>query len=278
MDPLTAIGLAGNIITFIDFSYKVISGLNKGLDAANGMTTENANLEQLVQDLTAITEDLISDAPPRTENEKRLHQLAVNCHAHSQELIQILRSLKVGDKKSKWQGVVVKWQSMRKEKEIEALERRLNEYQSEILIRLQVIFKCVNPVATHEIVIDELRLLTHASHKSDARASLIKEHIDRLRTEGQALHNETAVRLETVQSDILSIVQVIKASPAPQEAQKVMPRGLEGHSDEPSLAKLADLMSKFQSRLIWTFCPMKSVRFPLEITSKPCGIKPGSVS
>lgn len=145
MDPLTAIGLAGNIITFIDFSYKVISGLNKGLDAASGMTPENASLDNLVEDLNAITQDLISDAPPRTENEKQLHRLAANCHALSEDLIQILRRLRVGDKKSKWQSVTVKWQSMRKEKDIEALERRLNGYQSEILIRLQVIFKSVDP-------------------------------------------------------------------------------------------------------------------------------------
>lgn len=145
MDPLTAIGLAGNIITFIDFSYKVISGLNKGLDAASGMTPGNASLDSLVQDLSAITQDLISDAPPRTENEKQLHQLAANCYALSEDLIQTLRKLRVGDKKSKWQSMAVKWQSMRKEKDIEALERRLNGYQSEILIRLQVIFKSVDP-------------------------------------------------------------------------------------------------------------------------------------
>lgn len=143
MDPLTAIGLAGNIISFIDFSYKVVAGVNKILDSSSGMTPENAKLSALVDDLTAVTQDLVSDVPARTENEKQLCILATNCHVLSGEICQMLRSLKIGDKKSKWQGMIVKMKSMRKEKEIEAIERRLNSYQSEILIRLNVMFKYV---------------------------------------------------------------------------------------------------------------------------------------
>lgn len=146
MDPLAAIGLAGNIITFIDFSYKIISGMNEVLSSSNGMILENANLDVLAKDLDVITQDLISDAPPRTENERQLHTLAASCHELSRELLQTLQGLKVSNKRSKWQGVKVKWQSMRKEKEVNALERRLNSYQSEILIRLQFMFRFVNPI------------------------------------------------------------------------------------------------------------------------------------
>lgn len=143
MDPLTAIGLAGNILTFIDYSYKVISGVNKVLSTSSGMTPENERLSVLVADLNLVTKDLVTDIPARTENEKQLCALAANCHALSGELYQALRRLKVGDKKSKWEGLVVKWNSMRKEKEIESIERRLNGYQSQILIRLQVMFRYV---------------------------------------------------------------------------------------------------------------------------------------
>jgi hypothetical protein len=55
MDPLTAISLAGNILTFIDFSYKVISGVNKVLSTSNGMTPENERLSALVEDLNVVT-------------------------------------------------------------------------------------------------------------------------------------------------------------------------------------------------------------------------------
>lgn len=72
MGPLTAIGLAGNILTFIDFSYKVISGVNKVLSTPNGMTPENERLSVLVEDLNVVTHDLVTDIPARTENEKKL--------------------------------------------------------------------------------------------------------------------------------------------------------------------------------------------------------------
>lgn len=143
MDPLTAISLASNILSFIDLSYRVISGVNKVLSTPSGMTPENERLIILVEDLNVVAHELITDIPPRTENEKQLCILASNCHVLSGELSEILRRLRVGDKKSIWEGLLVKWDSMRKEKEIDSIEQRLNGYRSQILIRLQVMFRYV---------------------------------------------------------------------------------------------------------------------------------------
>ncbi len=141
MDPLSALGLAGNIVAFIDLSYKVISGMTRVLDSASGMTQENANLSILAEDLNVVSQQLISDVPARTENEKQLCRLSSNCYDLSKELVQLLRRLRVGDAKSTWQAARVKWQSMRREKDVWALERRLQGYQAEILIRLQIMFR-----------------------------------------------------------------------------------------------------------------------------------------
>jgi hypothetical protein len=141
--PLYGHRLAGNILTFIDISYKVISGANKVLSTPTGMTSENERLKVLVEDLNIVTQDLVTNIHAQTESETQLCALAANCHALSGELYQILQRLKAGDKNSKWQGLTVKWLSMRKEKEIDSIERRLNGYQSQILIRLQVIFRYV---------------------------------------------------------------------------------------------------------------------------------------
>lgn len=140
MDPLTAVGLAGNIVEFISFSYKIISGVNKLLKSPNGTSPENQRLSDFLEDLNSVTQGLMTDIHAKTENEKQLCVLAANCHDLSTELYQILRSLKVGDNKSKWEGLMVMWSSMRKEKEIQTIERRLHGYQSQILIRLQIMF------------------------------------------------------------------------------------------------------------------------------------------
>ncbi|KAJ5239146.1 hypothetical protein N7468_003765 [Penicillium chermesinum] len=141
MDPLAAIGVAGNIITFIDFSYKIFKGIDEVLTTATGMTQANENLSHLAKDFRSVTEDLVSDIIPRTENEKQLCHLATECRTLASRIIQVLESLKLGDDKSAWQGMKVKFQSKKKEKEVESLERQLKGYQSELLIHLQVMFR-----------------------------------------------------------------------------------------------------------------------------------------
>ena len=141
MDPFTAISLAGNILQFIDFSYKIISGVNNVRSSATGMTPGNERLSVLVEDLNIVTQNLATDVPAKTENERQLSSLAANCHELSKELYQILRRLKVGNQNSKWESLIVKWHSMRKEKEIDAIERRLHGFQTQILIRLQAMFR-----------------------------------------------------------------------------------------------------------------------------------------
>ncbi|CAL5875049.1 uncharacterized protein PFLUO_LOCUS9352 [Penicillium psychrofluorescens] len=220
MDPLTAIGLAGNIISFIDFSYKVIAGVNKVLDSSSGMTPEVAQFSALVEDLNGITQSLVSDVAARTENEKQLCILATNCHVLSGEIFQMLRSLKVGDKRSKWQGMMVKMKSMRKEKDIEAIERRLNTYQSEILIRLHVMF----------------------SQRSESQNSMVKSRLDALRNEGQSLRNETTKQLDALHQDIATLVEAMSSTPPPYKSNLA-----KSGPEEASLTRLGDALASFQS-------------------------------
>lgn len=86
MEALAAIGLATNIITFIDFSFKLINGSHKLRNSASGLTPENSRLGTVVDDLKAITDRLVSDLPGQTENERELCQLAKDCRALSGEL------------------------------------------------------------------------------------------------------------------------------------------------------------------------------------------------
>jgi hypothetical protein len=97
MEALAAVGLAGNILQFIDFSFNIISGINKVCSSASGMTPEYESLSILVDNFTAVAQGLITDVPAKTENEMKLCALAKNCYAFSEELQGILRRLKVGN-------------------------------------------------------------------------------------------------------------------------------------------------------------------------------------
>jgi hypothetical protein len=95
----------------------------------------------VVDDLQEITEGLTHDLKGKTQNEKKLCKLADNCYDLSQELSKILKELRVAEKNTKWQSLKVKWASMRKEKEMASIEKRLNDYRSQILIRLNFMLR-----------------------------------------------------------------------------------------------------------------------------------------
>lgn len=141
MDPLAAIGLASNIISFIDFSWELVTDAQDVYKSANGTTFENATLETIVADLEEISRHLMCDIKGTTQNEIALLRLADECLNISRQLSSILRKLKANvDKNSRWESVKIKGASMRKEKDIIALESRLSKYKSEIFLRLQFMF------------------------------------------------------------------------------------------------------------------------------------------
>ena len=141
MDPVRAISFASSILTFIDFSWNLITGAREVYKSTAGTTSENAHISTVIDDLQDITEALTADVEGKTKHEKGLCKLADNCQDLSQDLSKILEKLKVTEKNSKWQSLKVKWASMRKEKEVASIEKRLDTYRAQILIRLNFMLR-----------------------------------------------------------------------------------------------------------------------------------------
>jgi hypothetical protein len=138
MDPITAVSFASSILTFIDFSWNLVTGIYEVLESVSGTTAENAHIGNIIDDLHAVTATLKSCQLGRSEHEKALRQLASKCANLSKELLNLLEKLKVKGKNSAWKSLKAKWESMRKEKDISSIETRLREYRSQILIRLNL--------------------------------------------------------------------------------------------------------------------------------------------
>ena len=136
MDPLSAIGLAGTILQFVDFSSNLIAGTYEVYKSAEGTTAENADISAIVGDLYLLSDDLDFDLLGSTKHEKALKILAGKCRELSESLIVIVERLKVSGKSSTWKCLRVKMAALRKSQEIEYIERRLREYRSQILLRL----------------------------------------------------------------------------------------------------------------------------------------------
>jgi hypothetical protein len=143
MDPLTAISFAASIVTFVHFSSELVKGVYEVRKA--GTTSENATVRDVIRDLEEVTQDLIRDVKGTSKNERSLHKLAEECCSLSRDLIALLKKLTAAQGSSKWRTVKVTWDSMRKGPKIASIERRLDQYRSEILIRLNLMLRYGEP-------------------------------------------------------------------------------------------------------------------------------------
>lgn len=149
MDPVTAIGLASSILTFIEFSWELVTGAYEISKSTTGSTLENTHIGSVIEDLERVTEDLIPDLEPTTKHGKALRQLAERCNKLSKDLSRILKKLQASDKGWKWQSLHVKLASLRKEKEIALIEKRLDQYRSQIVMRLSAMLRLDNCQNSH---------------------------------------------------------------------------------------------------------------------------------
>ena len=141
MDPITAIGLASSILTFIDYANKIVSGTYEVYKSVTGTTEENAHIDTIISDLREVADGLDSDLVGKTKHERALKELAAKCEKLSTELLSLLERLTQSGQHSTWKSLKVKINSMRKEKEVAGMEKRLGEYRSQILLRLTVMLR-----------------------------------------------------------------------------------------------------------------------------------------
>jgi hypothetical protein len=142
MEVLAAVGLAGNIVQFIDFSCKLFG-------QANSIYHSHSGASKGAQDLETITESLL-DLSARLEkslekqyllsnpnSQQTLKILAKGCHNTANELVTVLHSVRAKSAGSKWHSFRASLAGLLKESEIKDLEKRLHDYRSQLVIELQ---------------------------------------------------------------------------------------------------------------------------------------------
>ncbi|RNJ56586.1 hypothetical protein D7B24_007073 [Verticillium nonalfalfae] len=141
MDPVSAAGFASSLITFIDFSYKLIHGSVDLYKSAAGATDDNVRISSIVEDLRKITETISTPAPPEDDgpHSRELNKLALECQDVSKELADILETLKRREGNKAWRSLEAAWKSMRKSDKVAALVNQLATYRMQLLLRLGLI-------------------------------------------------------------------------------------------------------------------------------------------
>lgn len=146
MDPLTAVGLAGNLIQFVEFGSKLVVG---GLDlykSQDGALPANSELQLITEDLTGICATLMR---PRNLMEERqmpeaelgLQKLSRSCVKLENEFLSVLESLKVKGRKRKWENVHQALSTTWRVKDVERYRIRLESYRSQIACHLLSILR-----------------------------------------------------------------------------------------------------------------------------------------
>jgi ankyrin repeat protein len=148
LDPLSALGLAGNLVQVIQFSYDIVSEGNKIYKDASGVLTQNKAIEEVSSDLANLTENLKTKqeewrvAHGRSSldaEEILLRNLCDRCVEVAFELQIQLNKLKAKEGRTKRlrsykQALIAIW----RKDEVEELEKRLKRYQKELDTRVLI--------------------------------------------------------------------------------------------------------------------------------------------
>ena len=149
-DPISAIGLAANILQFIEYGAKLLSETRSIYHSEDGASAENIEIEMIAKHLsehcakltmpprptTSLDVDLFSDTPTQ--------KIAQACRDLAGELLSAVRGLKIQDEHSrKWKCFLQALKTLWHKDRIKDLQRRMESLRSEFMLQLQLILRFV---------------------------------------------------------------------------------------------------------------------------------------
>lgn len=144
LDALTAVGLAGNIIQFIDFSIKLVSKSREIYKSADGALIENKHLEETTTDLNQIQNTLRESLEAKlasnqfTQDEKALADLNEKCLEVAATLLEKLEDLKASSPRKRWKSLRQALKSVWSKEAVDSLSWTLKGLREEINTRILV--------------------------------------------------------------------------------------------------------------------------------------------
>ncbi|KAL4799962.1 hypothetical protein BDV19DRAFT_354101 [Aspergillus venezuelensis] len=185
MDPLSAIGLASNILQFIEFGTEICVTIHEVATSATGLTQENEHIQMAVKDLSVATDGLATSVKGNSRHEAELTQLAGSCKTLSDELMGILSKLKTKKGDGLLGSVRIAWKSTTKKNKIASIKARLADYRAQLIFRLNILlYDEQSPTKEHLKRIEQQALDLGNQHGSQmkAQSEQLKIIIQRLDT------------------------------------------------------------------------------------------------
>ena len=148
MDPLSAVGLAANVIQFVDFATDLISRGNELYISSEGALSRNVEIEGVAKRLVDINQRILtnplrfpkfgSDATGTSTHEP-LARVAKSYNEVAKELLEVLDKLKVHGNRRKWKSVQQAVRSIWSQDKVDRLVERMARHREEIVMQLLVL-------------------------------------------------------------------------------------------------------------------------------------------
>lgn len=144
MDPLTAIGLVGNVLAFIDFSVGLLKGAREIHSSPDGTLKENQSRETVVRETKRFSLLLQShDGSPGNVEDAGISSLVRECHDISTKLLALFEKTRPEDGGSKRQSLLSALKSKIYEKDRDELEVRLAHCRGQLELQLSFLTRFV---------------------------------------------------------------------------------------------------------------------------------------
>ena len=151
MEPLAAVGLAGNIIQFLDFTRDTISKSRQIDTFISGTLKEYADLEDLTTHLKYLSGRIQSSSEPV---DLVLEQLCSRCIEVAEELLEALESLGVKGKHMRFPSIRKALKVLWGREKLRILEERLAGFRHELNLHITVELRyhssCLQPISKYK--------------------------------------------------------------------------------------------------------------------------------
>jgi hypothetical protein len=128
MEPFTAVGIASNIVQFVEFSWKLLAETRTIYKSSTGSGPGVAILGLVATDVHRLN-DAIRLSP---SSSPELRDLAHACNVIANEIIKSVGILKTKGKRTKWKCFLIALKEVRSNRSIESLTNQLLRLQSDI--------------------------------------------------------------------------------------------------------------------------------------------------
>lgn len=143
MEAIAAVGLAANVLQFVDYVHALVSDANQAYRSVSGSSTKSLELKLVAESLNDLSEKLIlaernaSDASATLGTTGKICNIATSIQAISRELLAVLEQLRIRDgSHRKWRTFRHALDSIWQRSKISAMQSQLGELRSQLSIHV----------------------------------------------------------------------------------------------------------------------------------------------